>query len=59
MNPPIKICCISIEKHLQQLDISLVARMQWIRTYIDEVQPFAIDVCSGARTNGKPDKNKL
>ena len=26
---------------------------------IEEVQPFAIDVCSGVRTNGNLDKHKL
>jgi phosphoribosylanthranilate isomerase len=30
-----------------------------VRLAIDEVQPFAIDVCSGVRTNGKLDKQKL
>ena len=30
-----------------------------VRQAIDEVQPFAIDVCSGVRTNGYLDKNKL
>jgi phosphoribosylanthranilate isomerase len=30
-----------------------------VRQAIVEVQPFAIDVCSGVRTDGKLDKNKL
>lgn len=30
-----------------------------VRQAIDEVQPFAIDVCSGVRTNGYLDKQKL
>ena len=30
-----------------------------VRQAIEEVQPFAIDVCSGVRTNGVLDKNKL
>ena len=30
-----------------------------VRLAINEVQPFAIDVCSGVRTNGKLDKQKL
>jgi phosphoribosylanthranilate isomerase len=30
-----------------------------VRLAIEEVQPFAIDVCSGVRTNGALDKNKL
>ncbi len=30
-----------------------------VRQAVDEVQPFGIDVCSGVRTNGKLDKNKL
>jgi phosphoribosylanthranilate isomerase len=30
-----------------------------VRQAIEEVQPYAIDVCSGVRTNGMLDKNKL
>jgi len=30
-----------------------------VRQAIEEVQPFAIDVCSGVRTNGALDRNKL
>ena len=30
-----------------------------VRKAIEEVQPFAIDVCSGVRTNGALDRNKL
>lgn len=30
-----------------------------VRQAIEEVQPFAIDVCSGVRTNGNLDKQKL
>jgi phosphoribosylanthranilate isomerase len=30
-----------------------------VRQAIEEVQPYAIDVCSGVRTNGVLDKNKL
>jgi phosphoribosylanthranilate isomerase len=30
-----------------------------VKQAIEEVQPFAIDVCSGVRTNGNLDKNKL
>lgn len=30
-----------------------------IRQAIEEVQPFGIDLCSGVRTNGKLDKEKL
>jgi phosphoribosylanthranilate isomerase len=30
-----------------------------VKQAIEEVQPFAIDVCSGVRTNGVLDKNKL
>jgi phosphoribosylanthranilate isomerase len=30
-----------------------------VRVAIEEVQPFAIDVCSGVRTNGNLDKTKL
>jgi phosphoribosylanthranilate isomerase len=30
-----------------------------VREAIDEVQPFAVDVCSGVRTNGKLDRQKL
>lgn len=30
-----------------------------VKQAIEEVQPFAIDVCSGVRTNGSLDKNKL
>jgi len=30
-----------------------------VRRAIDEVLPFGIDLCSGVRTNGKLDKNKL
>jgi phosphoribosylanthranilate isomerase len=30
-----------------------------VRQAIEEVQPFAVDVCSGVRTNGALDKNKL
>ncbi len=34
-------------------------RPENVRYAIEEVQPFAIDVCSGVRTNGALDKNKL
>jgi phosphoribosylanthranilate isomerase len=30
-----------------------------VRQAIDEVQPFAVDVCSGVRSNGKLDRQKL
>ncbi|MFL5772678.1 MAG: phosphoribosylanthranilate isomerase [Flavisolibacter sp.] len=30
-----------------------------VRRAIDEVQPYGIDLCSGVRTNGKLDKEKL
>jgi phosphoribosylanthranilate isomerase len=30
-----------------------------IRQAIEEVQPFAVDVCNGVRTNGKLDRQKL
>jgi phosphoribosylanthranilate isomerase len=30
-----------------------------VREAIDEVQPFAVDVCSGVRTDGKLDRQKL
>ena len=30
-----------------------------VRQAIEEVQPFSVDVCSGVRTNGALDKNKL
>ncbi len=30
-----------------------------VRQAIEEVQPFAVDVCSGVRTNGKLDRQKL
>jgi phosphoribosylanthranilate isomerase len=30
-----------------------------VREVIEEVQPFAVDVCSGVRTNGKLDRQKL
>lgn len=30
-----------------------------VRQAIEEVQPFAVDVCSGVRTDGNIDKNKL
>ncbi len=30
-----------------------------VRQAIEEVQPFAVDVCSGVRSNGMLDKNKL
>jgi phosphoribosylanthranilate isomerase len=30
-----------------------------VRQAVEEVQPFAIDVCSGVRTDGNLDKNKL
>jgi phosphoribosylanthranilate isomerase len=30
-----------------------------VRQAIEEVQPFAVDICSGVRTNGNLDKNKL
>jgi phosphoribosylanthranilate isomerase len=30
-----------------------------VRQAIEEVRPFAVDVCSGVRTNGKLDKKKL
>jgi phosphoribosylanthranilate isomerase len=30
-----------------------------VRRAIDQVQPFALDVCSGVRTNGMLDKQKL
>jgi phosphoribosylanthranilate isomerase len=30
-----------------------------VRQATEEVQPFAVDVCSGVRTNGKLDKQKL
>jgi phosphoribosylanthranilate isomerase len=30
-----------------------------VRKAIEEVQPFAVDVCSGVRTNGKLDRQKL
>jgi phosphoribosylanthranilate isomerase len=30
-----------------------------VRQAIEEVQPFAVDVCSGIRTNGELDKKKL
>jgi phosphoribosylanthranilate isomerase len=30
-----------------------------VRQAIEEVQPFAVDVCSGVRTNGNLDRNKL
>jgi phosphoribosylanthranilate isomerase len=30
-----------------------------VRQAIEEVQPFAVDVCSGIRSNGMLDKNKL
>ena len=32
---------------------------QNVRQAIEEVEPFGVDVCSGVRTNGKLDKNKL
>lgn len=34
-------------------------RPENVKQAIDEVQPFAIDVCSGVRTNGKLDRQKL
>lgn len=34
-------------------------RPENIRQAIDEVQPFAVDVCSGVRTNGQLDYDKL
>jgi phosphoribosylanthranilate isomerase len=34
-------------------------RIENIRQAIDEVQPFGIDLCSGVRTNGKLDREKL
>jgi phosphoribosylanthranilate isomerase len=34
-------------------------RPENVRYAIEEVQPFAIDVCSGVRINGALDKNKL
>ena len=34
-------------------------RPENVRNAIEEVQPFAIDVCSGVRTNGALDKSKL
>ncbi|MBA3674290.1 MAG: phosphoribosylanthranilate isomerase, partial [Chitinophagaceae bacterium] len=30
-----------------------------VRQAIDEVEPYAVDVCSGVRTNGNLDKKKL
>lgn len=30
-----------------------------VRQAIEEVKPFAVDVCSGVRTNGELDKNRL
>jgi phosphoribosylanthranilate isomerase len=30
-----------------------------VRQAIEEVQPFAVDICSGVRTDGKLDRNKL
>ena len=30
-----------------------------VRRAIDEVQPYAVDVCSGVRTNGELDEKKL
>jgi phosphoribosylanthranilate isomerase len=30
-----------------------------VRQAVEEVQPFAVDVCSGVRTNGKLDRQKL
>jgi phosphoribosylanthranilate isomerase len=30
-----------------------------VRKAVEEVQPFAVDVCSGVRTNGRLDKEKL
>ena len=30
-----------------------------VRQAIEEVQPFAVDVCSGVRTDGKLDRQKL
>ena len=30
-----------------------------VRRAIDEVQPYGVDVCSGVRTNGQLDENKL
>jgi len=34
-------------------------RIENIRQAIEEVQPFGIDLCSGVRTNGKLDREKL
>ena len=34
-------------------------RAENVKQAIEEVHPFAIDVCSGVRTNGKLDKQKL
>ncbi len=34
-------------------------RAENVRHAIEEVHPFAVDVCSGVRTNGKLDKQKL
>ena len=30
-----------------------------IKKAYDEVEPFGLDICSGVRTNGSLDKNKL
>ena len=30
-----------------------------VKKAMDEVQPFGLDVCTGVRTDGKLDKNKL
>jgi phosphoribosylanthranilate isomerase len=45
MKPRIKICCIT------SLDEALMA--------IESVHPFAVDVFSGVRTDGKLDKHKV
>ena len=39
----------------------LAGGLNWanVRRAIEEVGPFALDVCSGVRTNGKLDENKL
>ena len=66
MKPRIKICCInSVDEAKTAISfgtsaIGLVAKMPSGPGPIsDDIQPFAIDVCSGVRTNGNLDKYKL
>ncbi len=71
MRVRIKICCISsVSEAMTAINhgadaVGLVGKMPGglnpdnVRQAIEEVKPYGIDVCSGVRTNGVLDENKL